>query len=65
MDSEKIAARLLALRGERSREQVAKDLGISVSAIAMYENGDRIPRDEIKMKIAAYYHESVEQIFFT
>ena len=50
MDSEKIAIKLTGLRGEKSREQVAKDLGISVSAVAMYETGARIPRDEIKKK---------------
>lgn len=64
MDSEKIAVKLTCLRGEKSREQVAKDLGISVSAVAMYETGARIPRDEIKKKIATYYGVSVEAIFF-
>ena len=31
----------------------------------MYENGERIPRDETKIKIAAYYGKTVEEIFFT
>jgi putative transcriptional regulator len=30
----------------------------------MYENGQRIPRDEIKMKISQYYGQSVQEIFF-
>lgn len=64
MDSEKIAIKLTGLRGEKSREQVARDLGISVSAVAMYETGARIPRDEIKKRIADYYQVSVESIFF-
>ena len=65
MDADKIAARLVALRGQLSREQVAKDLNISVSAIAMYETGARIPRDEIKKRIADYFQESVDSIFFS
>ncbi len=64
MDAEVIAKRLIKLRGDKSREQVAKDLEISVSAIAMYENGARIPRDEMKKRIAQYYGISVEEIFF-
>lgn len=64
MDAEAIAQSLIKLRGSKSREQVAKDLEISVSAVAMYENGARIPRDEMKKKIAQYYGVSVEEIFF-
>lgn len=64
MDSEKIARILIELRGERSREAVASALNISVSALAMYETGARIPRDETKKKIAAYYKKSVQEIFF-
>jgi len=59
-----IASRLLELRGRTPREEVAKALGISVSALQMYENAQRIPRDEIKLKIAAYYGKTVQEIFF-
>ena len=64
MDKKLIANRLVNLRGKKSRESVAKSCGISVSALAMYENGNRIPRDDIKMRIAKYYDCSVESIFF-
>ncbi len=60
----KIAERLLHLRGEKSREEVAGAVGISISAISMYENGERIPRDDIKIKLAAYYGKTVQEIFF-
>ena len=59
-----IAKKLVELRGERKREDVAKAIGVSVSAISMYENGERIPRDDIKVKIAKYYNKSVGEIFF-
>lgn len=38
-------------------------IGISVSALTMYETGNRIPRDEIKVKLAHYYSTSVERLF--
>lgn len=56
---------LVELRGQKTQAEVAKDLGITVSALSMYENNNRIPRDEIKIKIANYYKKSVEEIFFT
>lgn len=64
MDRKEISTKLRALRGGRSREQVAKACGISVSALAMYELGERIPRDTIKIKLANYYNSSVTAIFF-
>ena len=65
MDAEKIARILVDLRGSKSRAEVAAALNLNVSAVAMYENGDRIPRDETKLKIAEYYGKSVEEIFYT
>ncbi|WP_404826313.1 helix-turn-helix transcriptional regulator [Priestia flexa] len=64
LDKEKIAQKLMSLRGGLSREEVAIDVGISVSALQMYENGNRVPKDEIKIKIAKYYGKSVQEIFF-
>lgn len=64
MDKQKIAKRLIELRGDRSQKEVAIAVGIGKSAISMYEMGERIPRDEIKIKIADFYNKSVEDIFF-
>ena len=65
MDKQVIGVRLIALRGEKSRTEVAEKVGVSVSALQMYENGERIPRDEIKIRLANYYNQTVESIFFT
>ena len=65
MDSIKIGKRLIELRGEKTQEKVAKDNNISVSALSMYEQGNRIPRDEVKIRLAEYYNVSVEKLFFT
>ena len=50
-----IAERLVKARGSKKREEVAAAVGVSLSAIAMYENGERVPRDETKIKLADYY----------
>ncbi|MEK5278605.1 helix-turn-helix transcriptional regulator [Paenibacillus sp. FSL H7-0735] len=64
MMKELIAKRLICLRGDNSREDTAQAVGISVSALQMYENGQRVPRDEIKIKLAAHYKRTVQSIFF-
>ena len=56
--------RLTALRGSKSREEVAIANRISVSALAMYELGQRNPRDDIKLSLAEYYGVHVSDIFF-
>lgn len=58
------AEKLVSARGEKSREEVANAVGVSLSAISMYENGARIPRDEIKVKLADYFGTSVQALFF-
>lgn len=65
VDLEVIAERLIALRGDRTREEVAKEVGISVSALGMYEQGRRMPRDEVKVNLANYFNKDVQSIFFT
>jgi DNA-binding XRE family transcriptional regulator len=64
MDKDKIAKKLISLRGDKTKEQVAVDLGVAYASIVSYERGDRIPRDELKIKIAKYYGLKVEDIFF-
>jgi len=59
-----VARNLIALRGNMSRDEVARSIGISVSALAMYESAQRSPRDEIKVKLANFYNSSVQDIFF-
>lgn len=65
MNAEAIGEKLRRLRGEKRRKDVAKALGISISALTMYETGQRIPRDEIKILLSRYYNQPVEAIFFT
>ena len=60
-----IGRRLINLRGAKTREEVCADLHISVSALQMYENGKRIPCDNVKIKLARYYNVGIEFLFFS
>ena len=64
MDAKEIGKKLKELRGERKLHEVAEALGISPSALSMYETGTRIPRDVIKIKIANYYGVNISDIFY-
>lgn len=59
-----VPERLIEARGDRTQQEVADAVGIGRSALGMYETGDRIPRDSIKLRLAAYYGESVQDLFF-
>lgn len=56
---------LRQLRGERTQEEIASALGITKSAWAMYERGERVPRDEVKVKIAKFFGISIEALFYS
>lgn len=64
VDSKVIGARLRNLRGKKKAEEVSKAVGISNSALCMYERGERIPRDEVKVRLAQYYGQSIEALFY-
>lgn len=64
MTRENVGRRLAVLRGEKSRDEVAKAVQISVSALQMYENGQRMPKDEIKIRLSSYYGVTVQSLFF-
>lgn len=59
-----LGEKLKALRGDRNRDEVALAVGISSSALGMYECNRRVPRDGIKKKLAEYYGVSIQQLFF-
>lgn len=59
-----IGMKLRALRGNKSQKVTAAELKISKSALAMYEQDRRVPRDEIKVRIAQYFNVPVADIFY-
>ena len=66
IDGTKIGKKINELRMKHgiTETEMAKEIGISQSAMTMYECGKRIPRDEIKIKIASFFGLSVESIFY-
>lgn len=54
---------LTALRGNKSLQEVAAANGISTAALKEYESGGRLPRDEVKTRLAKYYSCSIAEIF--
>lgn len=62
-----IGEKIKELREKKNmpRDDFCNTVGISLSALSMYETGQRIPRDEIKLKIARCLDTSIEALFFT
>ena len=56
--------RILTGVGKKTREEVSKETGIGITSLAMYESGERNPRDEVKLTLANYYGKTVSDIFF-
>ena len=65
MDKKAIGLKLKELRREKTLKEVASAVGISTSALGMYETGQRIPTDNIKIKLAKYFNTTVDAIFFS
>lgn len=66
MNRTEIATRLknARLNSKMTPDAVCAAAQISTSALGMYESGKRIPRDEIKVKLARLYNVSVQDLFF-
>ena len=62
--NKELGNKLRLLRGERTMQEVADAIGVSLQAISMYENGRRRPSDEVKERIAKFYGASVERLFY-
>ena len=56
---------LRLLRGDDTQEETANAVGVTKSAYAMYERNERVPRDEVKVRIAKHFNKSVQEIFFS
>ena len=66
VDGIRIGKRIKELRTQKgmTAEELGTAVGTSSSAINMYECGQRVPRDDIKIKIAEFFGLSVESIFY-
>lgn len=64
MDMKQAGAKLKELRGCRTQVGVARAVKITPSALSMYESGERVPRDEVKERLCAYYGVPVPEVFY-
>lgn len=64
MDKSAIGQRLRELRGDRTQEAVATAVHVTPMAVSKYENGQMVPTDDVKIKLAAYFNTTVDAIFF-
>lgn len=56
---------LKSLRGSRSKEEIAFKVGITVAALINYETGLRMPRDDVKIRLANFYGLTVQELFYS
>lgn len=61
-----IGEKLATLRNDRNltQKELGIEVGVSTASIAMYELDERVPRDEIKKRIANFFGKTVQDIFF-
>lgn len=66
LDAKAIGERIKKLREERniSRGELCSEAEISLSALTMYETGQRVPRDEVKLRLARCLNTSLEGLFY-
>ena len=64
MDAKTIGERLWTLRGNRTRKEVCEATNITISALANYEHGYRIPRDRAKVALSEYYGVGISELFY-
>lgn len=64
LDTMEIGRRLRVLRGKKTLQTVSNETGLGVSALTMYELGQRMPRDEAKIILSEYYGISIDALFF-
>ena len=66
MDAKLVGERIKNLRQEKkmSQQEFADAINVACSTVSMYENGERIPRDQIKLAIANLFAVTVDYLFF-
>lgn len=60
-----MAANLRTARREKgeTQEETAKAVGVTPASMGMYETGARIPRDDVKFRLAEHFGKTVAELF--
>lgn len=66
LDAKVIGERIKKLREDNkmTRSELCDAADISMSALAMYEAGQRVPRDEVKLRLSRCLNTSLEGLFY-
>lgn len=66
MDAKQVGEKIRKLRVDKgvSRHELAEAINVAYTTVSMYENGERIPRDQIKVAISNFFGVTVESLFF-
>jgi len=64
IDKKQVAKKLRELRGNIPRKSLANVLGVGTTAIGNYEDGKRIPVDDVKLRYSLFFNIPVDEIFF-
>lgn len=51
------------LRGDRTQQEIADAIGITKSHYGFIENGNRSPSLPVALRIADYFHVSLDEVF--
>lgn len=62
----KVGVRIKEYRSKLNitQKDLANQLGVAISTVSMYENGERAPSDTVKVKLAEIFGTSVGALFF-
>lgn len=66
MDAKLVGEKIKNLRQEKkmTQQEFAEAINVACSTVSMYEKGERIPRDQIKLAIANLFGVTVDYLFF-
>lgn len=67
MDRMAMGEKLKMLREKKGKTQaeMAEIIKVSPSSYNQYESGQKVPRDDVKVRIAEYFGKTVQYIFFS
>lgn len=62
-----IGERLRELRKDAglSQQEVAEKIGVTKMAVSNYEQGIRVPRDAVKVRLADLFEQSIQELFYS
>lgn len=62
-----IGERLRKLRKDAglSQQEVAENIGVTKMAVSNYEQGIRVPRDAVKVRLDDLFEQSIQELFYS